>query len=67
MQNQNATTKKKKKKSNRLSSPHSSEFSDQKRLDDLDQRKLEPSSHQQWRERMREAESKSREKKAEQE
>ena len=35
--------------------------------DDLDRRKLKPGSQQQWRERMREAESKSWEKEVEQE
>ena len=61
MQNQNATAKKKKrkKKGNRLGSPHSSEFSDQMRSDGLDRRKLKPGNQQQWRERMREAETKS--------
>ena len=49
----------KKQKGSQLGSPHSSEFLDQMRSDDLDQRKLEPGNQQQWRERMREAESKS--------
>ena len=51
--------KKGKKKGSRLGSPHSSKFSDQMRSDGLDRRKLKPGNQQQWRERMREAESKS--------
>ena len=56
-----------KKKGNRLGSPHSLEFSDQMRSNDLDWRKLEPSSQQHWRERIRKAKIKSLEKKVEQE
>ena len=56
MQNQNTAAKKKKKGSRQSS------FLSQFRIfrsDDLDHRKLKPGSQQQWRERMREAKSKS--------